>query len=64
MDDETRVIVSSTADALCVINYSINFYLYCVANDDMRKAVIDVISNCYLSQKAIIFVRYVKQKLS
>ena len=63
MDDKTRVVVSSTADTVSVINYSINFYLYCVANDDIRKSAVYIITNSYISQKAIVIVRYMRQKL-
>lgn len=34
-------IYDSVADLLYCINYSINFYLYCIANKEVRAAVKD-----------------------
>ena len=51
MPDMTRVLVSSMADTLRVVNYSINFYLYCIANDDIRKAAAGIIRNNFVFQK-------------
>ena len=59
MHDQTRVIVSTLADTLRVVNYSINFYLYCVANDDIRKAAVSIIKNNLIVQKLQQISRYV-----
>ena len=53
MDDENRVVFSSMADTFRVVNYSLNFYLYCVANDDIRKAAYSVIANSFCFGKRV-----------
>ena len=58
MHDQTRVIVSSLADTLRVVNYSINFYLYCVANDDIRKAAVSIIRDNFIFQRLKQISRY------
>ena len=63
MDDRTRVILSSTSDALRVLNYSMNFYLYCVANDDIRKAAVNIIKNSFIFQKSHNIMNYIRGKL-
>ena len=63
MDDTTRIVLSSTAEALRVVNYSMNFYLYCVANDDIRKAAVKIVKSSYISKKFIELVQFVKLKI-
>ena len=63
MPDMTRVLVSSMADTLRVVNYSINFYLYCVANDDIRKAAAGIIRNNFVFQKLQAIFSYLCRKI-
>ena len=38
---DDRVIYESVGDILCCVNYSMNFYLYCLTNKEIREAVLD-----------------------
>ena len=58
----TRIVVSSMADTLRVVNYSINFYLYCVANDDIRKAAVAIIRNNFIFRKIQLIIGYFMSK--
>lgn len=46
-----RVIYESVGDIMCCINYSMNFYLYCLTNKEIREAVIADFRKLFLMEK-------------
>ena len=53
IDDALRVAISATADILLSLNYSINFYLYCIGNRDIRLAVKELFHSLFRKLKLI-----------
>ena len=51
MQDKHRVLFSGTADMLNVINCSINFYLYCIVNEEIRHTAINILKKFLLLKK-------------
>lgn len=47
-DYDGRVLFEAVSDVLCCINYSLNFYLYCVACKEIRDGVKDLWNSCWV----------------